>query len=45
MKKILEALEKDARLTPEQISTMTGTPVADVKGYQKSRSRPYYIEI
>ena len=31
MKKILEALEKDARLTPEQISTMTGTPVADVK--------------
>ncbi|MBM4445844.1 MAG: Lrp/AsnC family transcriptional regulator [Chloroflexi bacterium] len=31
MKKILEALEKDARLTPEQISTMTGTSVADVK--------------
>ena len=31
MKRILEALEKDARLTPEQISTMTGTPVADVK--------------
>jgi DNA-binding Lrp family transcriptional regulator len=31
MKKILEALEKDARLTPEQLSTMTGTPVADVK--------------
>jgi DNA-binding Lrp family transcriptional regulator len=31
MKKILEALEKDARLTPEQLSNMTGTPVADVK--------------
>jgi len=31
MKKILEALEKDARLTPEQISAMTGTTVADVK--------------
>jgi len=31
MKKILEALEKDARLTPEQLSTMTGTPVAEVK--------------
>ena len=31
MKKILEALEKDARLTPEQISTMTSIPVADVK--------------
>ena len=31
MKKILEALEKDARLTPEQISSMTGTSVADVK--------------
>ena len=31
MKQIFEALEKDARLTPEQISNMTGTPVADVK--------------
>lgn len=31
MKQILEALEKDARLTPEQIATMTGTPVAEVK--------------
>lgn len=31
MKKILEALEKDARLSPEQISTMTGMSVADVK--------------
>jgi DNA-binding Lrp family transcriptional regulator len=31
MKEIFEALEKDARLTPEQISTMTGIAVADVK--------------
>jgi DNA-binding Lrp family transcriptional regulator len=31
MKQIFEALEKDARLTPEQISNMTGMPVADVK--------------
>jgi DNA-binding Lrp family transcriptional regulator len=31
MKKILEALEKDARLTPEQISTMTGISVTEVK--------------
>ena len=31
MKKIFEALEKDARLTPEQISTMTGISVAEVK--------------
>jgi DNA-binding Lrp family transcriptional regulator len=31
MKQILEALEKDARLTPEQISTMTGVSVAEVK--------------
>jgi hypothetical protein len=30
MKQIFEALEKDARLTPEQISNMTGMPVADV---------------
>lgn len=31
MKQIFEALEKDARLTPEQISTMTGIPVAEVE--------------
>lgn len=31
MKQIFEALEKDARLTPEQISTMTGISVAEVK--------------
>jgi len=31
MKQILEALEKDARLTPEQLSTMTGIPAAEVK--------------
>ena len=31
MKQIFEALEKDARLTPEQISTMTGVPPAEVE--------------
>jgi len=31
MKQIFEALEKDARLTPEQISIMTGISVAEVK--------------
>ena len=31
MKEILEILEKDARTTPEQISTMTGIPLAEVK--------------
>lgn len=31
MKQIFEALEKDARLTPEQLSTMTGIPVDEVK--------------
>jgi len=31
MKKILEILEKDARTTPEQISTMTGISLAEVK--------------
>jgi len=31
MKQLFEALEKDARLTPEQISTMTGMPAAEVK--------------
>jgi len=31
MKQIFEALEKDARLTPEQISTMTGMSVSEVK--------------
>ena len=30
MKQIFEALEKDARLTPEQISTMIGIPAAEV---------------
>lgn len=30
MKQIFEALEKDARLTPEQISTMTGIPATEV---------------
>lgn len=31
MKQIFKALEEDARLTPEQISTMTGIPVDEVK--------------
>jgi len=31
MKQIFEALEQDARLTPEQISTMTGIPTAEVE--------------
>ncbi len=31
MKEILEILEKDARLSSEQIATMTGVPVAEVK--------------
>jgi DNA-binding Lrp family transcriptional regulator len=31
MKEILELLEKDARLTGEQIATMTGVPVSEVK--------------
>ena len=31
MKDILKILENDARTTPQQISTMTGTPVAEVK--------------
>ena len=31
MKQIFEALEKDARLTAKQISTMTGIPAAEVE--------------
>jgi len=31
MKEIFEALENDARLTPEKIATMTGIPIQDVK--------------
>jgi len=31
MKEILEILEKDARTTPEQISTMTNIPLAEVE--------------
>ena len=31
MKQIFEALEKDARLTPEQISIMTGIPTAEIE--------------
>ena len=32
MKEILTILEKDARTTPQQISTMTGIPLEEVKG-------------
>jgi DNA-binding Lrp family transcriptional regulator len=39
MKEIFEALEKDARLTPEQIATMTGIAVADVKKAIKKAER------
>lgn len=39
MKQIFEALEKDARLTPEQISTMTGIPVAEVEKTIKKAER------
>ncbi len=31
MKEIFEALENDARLTPEKIANMTGIPIQDVK--------------
>jgi len=31
MKRILKILEKDARTTPEQISTMVGLPLAEVR--------------
>ena len=31
MKEVFEILEKNARATPEQISTMTGVPLAEVK--------------
>src|SRR4030043_122199 len=43
MKQILEALEKDARLTPEQISTMTGIPVANVKKAIKKAEEDHAI--
>jgi len=43
MKQILEALEKDARLTPEQISTMTGMSVAEVKKAIKKAEEDHAI--
>ena len=43
MKKILEALEKDARLTPEQISTMAGISVAEVKKAIKKAEEDHAI--
>jgi len=39
MKQIFEALEKNARLTPEQLSTMTGIPVAEVEKTIKKAER------
>jgi DNA-binding Lrp family transcriptional regulator len=43
MKDIFEALEKDARLTPEQIATMTGIAVADVKKAIKKAEKDHAI--
>lgn len=43
MKKILEILEKDARLTPKQISEMTGTPVEDVENIIKTAEKDRII--
>ena len=43
MKQIFEALEKDARLTPEQISTMTGMSVAEVKKAIKKAEEDHAI--
>jgi DNA-binding Lrp family transcriptional regulator len=43
MKEIFEALEKDARLTPEQIANMTGIAVADVKKAIKKAEQDHAI--
>jgi len=43
MKQILEALEKDARLTPQQISTMTGVPAAEVEKIVKQAEKDRVI--
>jgi len=43
MKQILEALEKDARLTPQQISTMTGVPAAEVEKIVKQAEKDHVI--
>jgi DNA-binding Lrp family transcriptional regulator len=39
MKDVFEILEKDARTTPEQISTLTGIPLAEVKKAIKKAER------
>jgi DNA-binding Lrp family transcriptional regulator len=39
MKEILRILEKDARTTPEQISTMVGLPVEEVNAYIKQAQK------
>jgi len=43
MKEIFEILEKDARTTPEQVSTMTGIPLAEVKKAIKKAEREKII--
>jgi DNA-binding Lrp family transcriptional regulator len=43
MKQILEALEQDARLTPEKISAMTGIPVEEVKEKIKKAEKEHII--
>lgn len=43
MKEIFEILEKDARTTPEQISTMTGIPLAEIKKAIKKAEREKII--
>jgi DNA-binding Lrp family transcriptional regulator len=43
MKQILEALEKDARLTPDKISAMTGIPVEEVTEKIKKAEKEHII--
>jgi DNA-binding Lrp family transcriptional regulator len=43
MKEILEILEKDARLTPQQLAEMTGKPVAEVENTIKQAERDRII--
>ena len=43
MKDVLRILENDARTTPKQIATMTGTPVADVNKLIKQAEKDKLI--
>ncbi len=43
MKEILEILDKDARLTPQQLAEMTGKPVAEVENTIKQAERDRII--